>query len=150
MAIVRYANRNPWTDFDRLTDRLTSMFGPDWMPAPAPADRNWFPAVNVEEDADRLLLTAELPGLVQDDVEIQIENDVLTIRGEKVDERREGNDTRYHVWERRYGAFERALRLPRTVKADQITADFKNGVLSVNMPKAAEAKGRRIAIGKAK
>jgi HSP20 family protein len=68
--------------------------------------------------------------------------------GEKAEERQEGDEgKRYHVWERHYGSFQRSFTLPRTVRPDEISAEFENGILRVRMPKAAEAKGRRIAIG---
>ena len=102
----------------------------------------------VEETAEELVLTAELPGLTDDDIEIELENSVLTIRGEKNAERHEGDESKkYHVWERSYGSFQRSFTLPRTVAPDKIEADFEKGVLHVRMPKAPEAKGRRIAIG---
>lgn len=146
MAITRWTNRNPWRELDALTNRLGLAFE-DTFPTPSTSGA-WMPAVNVEENADELVLTAELPGLTDNDVELEVENNILTIRGEKTEERREGDETKkYHLWERTYGSFQRSFTLPRTVKADQISADFTNGVLHVRMPKAAEAKGRRIAIG---
>lgn len=146
MAITRWTNRNPWRELDALTNRLGFAFD-DSMPTPASAGA-WLPAVNVEETAEELVLTAELPGLTDDDIEIELENSVLTIRGEKAAEREEGDESKkYHVWERSYGSFQRSFTLPRTIAADKIEADFENGVLHVRMPKAPEAKGRRIAIG---
>ena len=82
-------------------------------------------------------------------VSVEIENNVLTISGEKVEERTEGEEERrYHVWERSYGSFRRSFTLPRSVKADDITARFENGILTVHLPKVSEAKGRRIEIAK--
>ena len=80
------------------------------------------------------------------DVEIEFENNVLSIRGEKQDERSEGESDRYHIWERRYGSFHRSFTLPRTVDSSAIDAEFANGVLAVRLPKAAEAKSRKISI----
>lgn len=146
MAITRWTNRNPWRELDAITNRLGFVFD-DSMPTPASAGA-WLPAVNVEETAEELVLTAELPGLTDDDIEIELENSVLTIRGEKNAERHEGDESKkYHVWERSYGSFQRSFTLPRTVAPDKIEADFEKGVLHVRMPKAPEAKGRRIAIG---
>ena len=104
------------------------------------------PAVDVEETADELTLTAELPGLSRDDVEIELENNILTVRGQR-SETKTSEERRFHVWERRYGSFQRSFTLPRTVSADGISAEFEDGLLRVHMPKAAEAKGRRIEIG---
>jgi HSP20 family protein len=146
MAITRWTNRNPWRELDALTNRLGLNFE---QPFPTPSTSGaWLPAVNVEETADELVLTAELPGLTEEDVELEVENNILTLRGEKSEERREGDENKkFHLWERTYGSFQRSFTLPRTVKADSITADFEKGVLHVRMPKVAEAKGRRISIG---
>lgn len=143
MAITRYTSRNPWRELDQLTNRLGRMFDTDW-PTPS-SGGDWMPAVNVEESQDELLLTAELPGMTDDDVEIELENNILTIRGERTEERSDG-ERRFHLWERRYGSFQRSFTLPRTVQADGISAEFENGLLRVHMPKAPEAKGRRIEI----
>lgn len=152
MAITRYTGRtlSPWRDLDTLTNRLGRLFD---EPFAGTVDNGtpWMPAVNVEESGDALTLTAELPGMSRDDVEIELENNVLTIRGEKQIEREEGSEERrYHLWERRHGSFQRSFSLPRTVDPDQISADFADGVLTVVMPKAAEARGRRIEIGRKK
>jgi HSP20 family protein len=80
-----------------------------------------------------------------DDIEIEVENNVLSLRGEKNQEE-ETKDRKFHVWERSYGSFERSFTLPRTVKADGISAHFKDGILNVHIPKAPEAKGRKISI----
>lgn len=149
MAITRYTYRNPWRDLDQLTNRLSRAFE-DGFDFPTPSSGgDWLPAVNVEESAEELLLTAELPGMSREDVEIELENNILTIRGERAEERTEGEEKRYHLWERRYGSFQRSFTLPRTVDAEGISADFENGLLRVHMPKAPEAKGRRIEIGEA-
>ncbi len=146
MAITRWTNRNPWRELDALTNRLGFVFD-DAMPTASSTGR-WVPAVNVEENAEELLLTAELPGLTEDDIEIEFENSVLSIRGEKRAQRREGDDSsKVHIWERSYGSFQRTFTLPRTVSPDRIEADFASGVLHIRMPKAPEAKGRRIEIG---
>ena len=102
--------------------------------------------MNVEETKNELVLTAELPGIKQEDVEIELENNVLTLRGQKEETREEGEECRFHVWERRYGTFQRSYALPRTVSAEDISATFEDGVLHVHMPKVPEAKGRTIQI----
>ncbi len=146
MAITRWTSRNPWREFDALTNRLGLALD-DQFPTPSTSGA-WMPAVNVEETADELVLTAELPGLRQENVEVEVENNILTLRGEKSETRKEGDENRkYHLWERSYGSFQRSFTLPRTVSADKISAEFTDGVLHVRMPKAAEAKGRKIAIG---
>ena len=112
-------------------------------------DIGWSPPVEVTETEDALELTAELPGMKKDDVEIELEDDVLTLHGvkkeEKEQEKKEG-DVTYKVAERTYGEFSRSFTVPSTVEADAITATFEGGVLTVRMPKAAEARGRRIEV----
>jgi HSP20 family protein len=105
----------------------------------------WSPAVNVEETKEELRLTAELPGMGIDDIEIEVENNVLSLRGQKREEE-EKEDRRFHVWERSYGSFERTFTLPRTINTEKISAQFKDGILHVHMPKAPEAKSRKISI----
>jgi len=127
-----------------MTSRLNQMFG-DAGRGEASRRAFWTPAVNVEETNEELRLTAELPGMSHDDIEIEVENNVLSLRGEKREED-ESENRRYHVWERSYGSFERSFTLPRTVKAEEISAEFKDGILHVRMPKAPEAKSRKISI----
>ena len=152
MAIMRYTPRrvfSPWPEFTGFRNRLPRLFDQAWD-TPEPTG-SWFPVVNVEEGTDALLLTAELPGMAEEDVNLEIENNILTIRGEKREEREEADDERsYHVWERRYGSFQRAFTLPKSVAVDEVKADFDNGILTVRMPKAAEAKSRTIEIKGAK
>ena len=101
----------------------------------------------MEEAADELLLTAELPGMREEDVHVDIKNNILTIRGEKREEREEADEERkYHVLERRHGTFQRAFTLPQSVQSDKIKAEFDSGILRVRLPKAAEAKSRTIKI----
>jgi HSP20 family protein len=149
MAISRYSHRNPWRELDQLTGRLSQMFEEgSGYPMPSSAGA-WMPAVSVEETDGELILTAELPGVNPDHVDVQLENNILTVRGEKNEERREEDENRrYHVWERTYGSFQRSFTLPRTVRADEITAEFKDGLLRVRMPKAPEARSRRIEVAR--
>ncbi len=153
MALVRYTpNIASWPDVDLFSNRLSRLFGNGWD-TPAATDV-WLPAVNVEEAADELLLTAELPGMREEDINVDIENNILTRRGEKREAREETEETdeghRYHVRERRHGSFHRAFTLPWLVEADAIRADFEGGVLTVRLPKAPEAKSRAIEIAAGK
>lgn len=144
MAITRWSYRNPWQDLDSLANHLQSAFDTR-MPSSATGGA-WTPSVNIEETAEALFLTAELPGVRKEDVELEVENNILTLRGEKTDTRRENTD-RYHLFERSSGSFQRSFTLPRTVVTDGIDAEYENGVLHVTLPKAPEAKSRRIEIG---
>lgn len=146
MALTRYSTRNPtlspWDELDQLTDRLSRVFG-----TPTPRNGSWMPAVNVEETTDELVLTAEMPGMSHEDIEIELENNILSISGEKQETRDEKDEERrFHLWERRYGSFQRSFTLPRTVNADDISARFQDGILHIRMPKVPEAKGRKIEI----
>lgn len=149
MTITRYTRRSPflspWMEVEDMSNRLQRMWS---SPSDGEGSRRlaWSPTVGVEESSEELLLTAEIPGMSIEDLEIEVENNVLTLKGEKKEEREEGEDRRYHLWERRHGAFNRTFTLPRTVKADKIAATLKNGVLFISMPKAAEAKSRKVTI----
>jgi HSP20 family protein len=104
------------------------------------------PAVDIKENENEIRLEVELPGIKPDEVEIIAENDVLTIRGQKESERKEGDD-RFQIVERAYGTFMRTFQLPQGVDENQIKADFENGVLTVHIPKTALPQPKRIQIG---
>ncbi len=148
MAITRYRHSvAPWRALDQMTRQWDRLFGESALPGAEAS--GWLPAVNVEETKNELLLTAELPGLTEEHVEIELENNVLTIRGQKEETRAQnGEGGRYHVRERQHGSFHRSFTLPRTVPAEEISARFEDGVLHVRMPKAPESKGRTIQIGR--
>lgn len=109
------------------------------------SSRGWLPPVDIRETDEALTLHAEIPGLTKDDVNITLENNVLTISGERKFEKDAKKDN-YHRIERAYGAFSRSFSLPANVRTDQVRASFKDGVLTVSLPKAEEAKPRRIEI----
>jgi len=110
------------------------------------APNTWTPPVDVFQTGDHeLVLKAELPDLSRDDIDITVENFVLTIKGEK----KVSNDVKeeqYHHIERRYGAFSRSFSLPQTVDANHVAAEYKNGVLTVRLPLREEAKPRTIKV----
>ena len=107
----------------------------------------WTPAVDVGETDKELRLEVELPGINPNEVELTAENGVLTIRGEKRSERKEGDDeSRYHMVERSYGSFMRSFQLPQGLDESKIEAKYTNGILSVHIPKAALPQPRRIQI----
>ena len=107
----------------------------------------WTPAVDVRESERELRLEVELPGISPDEVELTTENGVLTVRGEKRTERKEGDEqSRYHVVERSYGSFVRSFQLPQGLDESKIEADFNNGILTIHMPKAALPQPKKIQI----
>lgn len=125
------------SELDRLLDRWAGRSG----------ELLWMPAVDVRETADELIVEAELPGMTAENVDVRVENGVLTISGEKRQEVEEGKEgSSYHLVERRYGRFERSFTLPGSVNADGVKARFAGGVLTVTLPKAEAAKPRRIEI----
>jgi HSP20 family protein len=105
----------------------------------------WVPATDIFEDAEGIKIALELPGLKPEDVKLTIENDSLTIRGEKKQVAEE-QTTKVHRYERSYGAFERSFTLPNTVDGEKVAAKFDNGVLTVTLPKAERAKPREIQV----
>lgn len=151
MAITKYSLRRPtysnWSDLDDVSNRLSRFFDDSFF-NPMREGR-WLPPVSVSETSDELVMTAELPGMSEDDISIDLENNVLTISGQKNEVREEGDEERrYHVYERSFGEFNRSFTLPRTVDPNKIQARYDNGVLTVKLPKVAEAKGRKIEITK--
>ena len=107
---------------------------------------NWAPAVDVYESNQDLRFEAELPGMQSSDVEVTAEQGVLTIRGEKRSQRKEGVEGRWHFSERGFGTFVRSFQLPQGLDEDGIRASFEDGVLTVRVPKAARPQPRRIRI----
>jgi HSP20 family protein len=105
----------------------------------------WAPALDISERKDAYLVAVELPGLMADDLEITMEDGLLTIQGER-QFTSESSEQQYHRVERRYGAFRRSITLPAQVQAEQIEASFDNGVLEIVVPKAEETKPKRIEV----
>ncbi|MCC2617554.1 Hsp20/alpha crystallin family protein [Aestuariibacter halophilus] len=101
------------------------------------------PNVDITENKEAFILTAELPGLDKNDIKLDLSDGVLSLSGEKKFEQDESKDDSVHVMERRYGSFQRSFRLPNSVDQDAIKASFKNGVLSVYMPKSPQAKAQQ-------
>lgn len=105
----------------------------------------WYPAVDILEDNDKYHVQMELPGMDKNDVKISFKDDVLIISGEKKFDKEEG-EKNYHHYERRYGKFERAFRVNSDIITDKIDASFKNGVLTIDLPKAEIAKPKEIEV----
>lgn len=105
----------------------------------------WNPAVDIAEQENEYVVNVELPGMNKDDVKITLESNVLTIRGEKKQEK-ESKQGNYHRAERAYGSFQRSFTLPTTVKSDRIDATYKDGILTITLPKVEEAKPKQIEV----
>lgn len=140
--------REPFREVSRLRremDRLwEDFFGPGPRALRAWAGE-WVPAVDVAETAAKLTVKAEVPGLDPKEIDISLVGDLLTIKGEKKSEREEKKEN-YHLVERSYGSFSRAIRLPAAVDADKIEARYDQGVLTVTCPKKAGVKPKAITI----
>ena len=149
MAIVRW---DPLRDLVNLQERMNRMFddsfrgigrtgSEDWA-----LGGSWAPAVDIYEHEGNIVLKAELPGIDPKDVDVRLENNTLTLRGERQLDN-EVKQESYHRVERAYGAFTRSFTLPSVVDQDKIKADYKDGVLKVTLPKREEAKPKQINIG---
>jgi len=121
------------SEMDRVFDRF---FETRWEDLPALGD--WAPKVDVSETTDAVIVKAEIPGMEAQDIQVTLQENVLSITGDKKLEKEE-KDARYHRVERTHGAFARTVRLPAGVEAGKVNAAFKNGVLTVTMPKNAAA-----------
>jgi HSP20 family protein len=126
---------------DRLFD---SFFSGDTL-ADTSLGSYWMPAVDILEQDDAYVVKAELPGMKKEDVSITIHDNILTLRGERKDERSE-NSAQYHRVERIFGSFIRSFTLPSTVKMDKVEAVYKDGVLTITLPKSEEAKPKAIPV----
>jgi HSP20 family protein len=149
MSLMRYNNdwRGFRSDVDRLFDEFFGRGNSGTGLAKAGANQSvWAPAVDVSEDADNFVVHAELPGLKPADIDIELESNVLTLKGQRSFERK-GEQQNYHFVERSYGSFYRSFTLPRNVDPNGIQASFEDGVLTISIPKAEAAKPRKVQIG---
>ena len=147
MAITRH---DPFRDLFRLQDSLFRTIGAGYPQqaqeeATQRLSADWIPPVDIFEDADAVTLLVELPGVEAKDVDIQLEGNALTLRGERKLERAESRDGDRLV-ERNYGTFVRSFTLPTTVAVEHARAESKDGVLRVTLPKKAETKPRQIKV----
>jgi HSP20 family protein len=146
MAIVRW---EPFRDLLSLQERMNRMFDESYRGRQAGEDwalgGSWAPAVDIYEDNGSIVLQAELPGLDPKDVEVRVENNVLTLRGQRKLDESVTKDS-YHRVERSYGAFTRSFTLPNVVDTEKIQANYKDGVLRLTLPTREEAKPKQIAI----
>ena len=145
MSLIRW---NPTRELNRMHDDLNRLFGGLFTGDPLEtsfARGAWEPVVDISETPESYVVTAELPGLTKDDVNINYEDGILTIRGEKKQEKEEKRKN-YHRVERSFGVFERSFRVPSRVLVDKIEAKFKDGVLNLMLPKAEEVRPKEIPI----
>jgi HSP20 family protein len=146
MALIRF---EPARELASLQSEMNQLFSTFFGDTTGPANgqaRRWIPAMDLVETQDHFVVRADLPGLTDDDISIELEDNVLTISGERKHEDKAEKEGFFRV-ERAFGRFARTLTLPDGVDADGIAAEFSNGVLEVSIPKPEERKPRRVAIG---
>jgi HSP20 family protein len=146
MALVRW---DPESEVDTLQTEMNRVFDAFFGSRPGNGGnaRRWVPAMDLVEDKNDLVLRGDLPGLSEDDVNIEVKDGVLTISGERKTEEKNA-DAGYYRVERAFGRFSRSLSLPDGIDPEQVKAKFDNGVLEVRIPKPEERKPHRVSIGK--
>lgn len=138
--------RDPfWKEFNALSSRLNRYFDQPRDENEVDFLGNWNPAVDVFDRGSEVVIHAEIPGAKKEDIDIRVENNVLTLRGKK-ERSEEVKEEGYFRSERAYGTFSRSFSLPTSVNVSKIAADFKDGVLTLTLPKAEEAKPRQIEV----
>ena len=146
MAVVKW---DPFRDLNMLQDRMNRLFdnaGRTWGNDEPSASTTWSPAVDIFETEGEIVVKAELPGMERKDITLNLENNVLTLRGDRRFEK-ETKDDNYHRIERSYGGFSRAFTIPTSVDDDKIRADYKDGILKIALPKKEQVKAKQIKIG---
>ena len=135
MKLINW-NSRPVSIFDDMNKMMNTVFNNDiYTPS---ISESWIPAVDINEDNDSFILTADIPGLNKSDIDISVENNTLKLSGAREHKKTE-EGTEYHYQERNHGKFYRSFKLPLTVDEENISAAFKNGILTVILPKTEEA-----------
>jgi len=147
MAITRW---DPFRDLSILQERMNRVFEDaavrGWKNDEPSSTTSWSPAVDIYETDSEIMVQAELPGVDRKDIALQLENNVLTLKGDRRFEK-ETNQENYHRIERSYGGFSRAFTIPTIVDEDKIRADYKDGILKIALPKKEQVKAKQIKIG---
>jgi HSP20 family protein len=148
MTVSRW---DPFQDLLAIQDEMNQLFGravgqrPGGGAQGQAGERVWAPALDISERKDAYVVTVEVPGIKAEDLDITLEDGLLTIQGERRFSQ-ETSERQFHRVERRYGSFRRSITLPSQVQADKIEASFEDGVLEVTVPKAEEAKPKKISV----
>ncbi len=148
--MVRLMVRDPWRDFGTLQDRVNKMFDQTvrtlYPETEEELERGtWAPAVDIHETEDSFVVKADLPGVNKDDIQIDLKDNTITLKGERKFENKVSKDNYIRV-ERSYGTFVRSFTLPQNVDAEKIKAAYKDGVLELTLPKKEEAKPKQIKV----
>jgi HSP20 family protein len=145
MAVVKW---DPFRDLGTLQDRMNRLFDDasrTWRPDEPAATTTWSPAVDIFETEGEIVVKAELPGMERNDITLNLEKNILTLKGERRFQK-ETKEDNYHRIERSYGTFSRAFSIPATVDEEKIKAEYKDGVLKIVLPKKEQAKPKQIRI----
>lgn len=142
--LIPWRDRNELSSLRREIDSLFDRFFEGW-PFRSTAVRQWVPSVDVSETAKEVLVQAELPGMDPKEIDIAIQGNLLTLKGERRQEKEE-EGANYHRIERSFGSFSRAIQLPAEVDVEKVSAVYKNGVLTITMPKTGAASAKRIEV----
>jgi HSP20 family protein len=138
----------PFRDMVTLREDIDSLFNDFFQRTPVekfPKEGLWFPALDIEETKETIVINAEIPGLKKEDIQLSISEGQLVLQGERRFEKEEKEKT-YHRIERQYGSFKRTISLPTEVEADKTQATYKNGILNIVIPKSKKAKPKEIGI----
>ena len=138
MAIIRW---DPFREMSSIQNEVSRLVDSVW----SGRKESWLPAVDVYDNKDAVVLKAELAGMDPDDIQIEVDDNVLTIKGERKFEEKV-DEERYYRVERRFGSFQRSLALPQGVKPEDISAGYEDGILTVTVPKVEEEKPKRIEV----
>jgi HSP20 family protein len=136
---------DPFREFSSLQDRMNRLFRESQGPEESLATSSFAPPVDVYEDEHNVTLKIEVPGIDENDIDVRIENNVLTVHGERKFEKEE-KEQNYRRVERQYGSFTRTFTLPTTVDAEKVSANYDKGILKIALPKKAEAKPKQIKV----
>ena len=146
MNLVRW---NPWRETDTSSDRFNRFFDGPFFPSVSFSEESglskWKPVVDVYDHDERIVVKAELPGVDKKDIHVDVKEGILTLSGERSYEN-EVKDEKYHRKERAYGKFSRSFTLPEGLDTEKIVADYKDGVLKVEIPKPEEKKPKKIMV----
>jgi HSP20 family protein len=151
MALVPWKTFRDWDPLREMVgvrDRIDRLFDEYFGRFPAAEEsfeRTWSPLVDIHEEKDTIVVKAELPGIKKEDISIEVKNNVLTLSGERKQEK-ETKKENYHRIERAYGKFSRSFTLPNTITADKVKASYKDGILEITLPKTEESKPKGIPI----
>ena len=147
MSLIRYINPelNAATNFGGLRDHFGRLFDLAFPTRSAESFGDWTPALDAQEDKDKYLVTVEIPGLKKEDISVSVHDGVLTVSGERKSEK-ELKEGTVHRTERYFGKFSRSVSLPSEVRADKVSAAYKDGVLTIEIPKAEEAKPKTVEV----